>query len=88
VWRLVSNGYYFDRCYDTIVVGGMGWLSAKFLPRRIETPLTRASLERPAQLGERATRLFARLQTGDLQTYVLYALVGLAVVLILGVARG
>jgi NADH-quinone oxidoreductase subunit L len=88
LWRLVNNGYYFDRCYDTVVVGGMGWLSARFLPRRIEAPLTRASLERPARFGGHATRLFARLQTGDLQTYVLYALVGLAVVLILGVARG
>jgi NADH-quinone oxidoreductase subunit L len=88
LWEVVSNGYYFDRCYDTIVVGGMGWLSARFLPRRIEGPLTRASLEQPARLGERATRLFTRLQTGDLQAYVLYALVGLAVVLILGVARG
>jgi NADH-quinone oxidoreductase subunit L len=88
LWQIVSNGYYFDRCYDTIVVGGMGWLSARFLNRRIEAPLARASLEQPARLGERATRLFARLQTGDLQTYVLYALVGLAVVLILGVTRG
>jgi NADH-quinone oxidoreductase subunit L len=88
LWRLVSNGYYFDRCYDTVVVGGMGWLSAKLLSRHVEAPLTRASLEQPARLGARATRLFSRLQTGDLQAYVLYALVGLVLVLLLGVARG
>jgi NADH-quinone oxidoreductase subunit L len=88
LWQLVDNGYYFDRCYDTIVVGGMGWLSTRFLARGVEAPLARASLERPARLGARATRLFARLQTGDLQAYVLYALAGLLVVLILGVARG
>jgi NADH-quinone oxidoreductase subunit L len=88
LWQLVNNGYYFDRCYDAVVVGGLGWLSVRFLARRIEAPLARASLERPARLGARATRLFARLQTGDLQAYVLYALAGLIVVLILGVARG
>ena len=58
------------------------------LARRIEAPLTRASLERPARLGAATTGLLARLQTGDLQAYVVYALIGLALLLVLGVARG
>ena len=37
-----------------------------------------------AAAGARATRLFARLQTGELQVYVIYALIGLALVLGLG----
>ena len=71
-----------------MVVGFVGWLSERVLARRVEAPLTRASLERPARSAPRRRRLLARLQTGDLQAYVVYALVGLAVVLVLGVAHG
>jgi NADH-quinone oxidoreductase subunit L len=86
--RLVGNGYYVDRFYETVVVGSVGWLSDRVLARRVEAPLARASLQRPAQLGAAATGLLARLQNGDLQAYVIYALVGMAVLLVLGVAHG
>jgi len=82
--QLVSEGYYFDAFYDRFVVRFMGWLSATFLARGIETPLTRTSLVQTAAAGARATRWFARLQTGELQVYVIYALIGLALVLGLG----
>jgi NADH-quinone oxidoreductase subunit L len=82
--QLVSEGYYFDAFYDRFVVRFMGWLSASFLARGIETPLSRTSLLQSAAVGTRASRLFARLQTGELQAYVIYALIGLALVLGLG----
>jgi NADH-quinone oxidoreductase subunit L len=82
--QLVSEGYYFDAFYDRFVVRFMGWLSASFLARGIEAPLSRTSLLQSAAAGARATRLFARLQTGELQVYVIYALIGLALVLGLG----
>jgi NADH-quinone oxidoreductase subunit L len=82
--QLVSEGYYFDAFYDRVVVRFMGWLSAAFLARGVETPLARTSLVQTAAAGARATRLFARLQTGELQVYVIYALIGLALVLGLG----
>jgi NADH-quinone oxidoreductase subunit L len=84
--QLVSEGYYFDAFYDRFVVRSLGWLSATFLARGVEAPLARTSLMQTAHAGTRATRLFARLQTGDLQTYVIYALIGLALMLGLGAA--
>ena len=67
----------------------MGWLSATFLARGVEAPLTRDERSmQPARAGARATRWFARLQTGDLQAYVIYALIGLALVLGLGAVHG
>jgi NADH-quinone oxidoreductase subunit L len=88
VYRLVSRGYYFDTFYEGVVVRFTDWLSEAILARRIEAPIARVSLERPARLGTRATALFTRLQSGDLQAYVIYALIGLVIVLGLGVVHG
>jgi NADH-quinone oxidoreductase subunit L len=85
---LVSRGYYFDAFYDDVVVRFTDWLSEGLFARRVEAPIRRASLERPARAGARAAALLSRLQTGDLQSYVVYALIGLALVLWLGVAHG
>jgi NADH-quinone oxidoreductase subunit L len=83
---LVSRGYFFDAFYEKVVVRFTDWLSADALPRRLEAPITHLSLDAPARLGARATALLSRVQTGDLQAYVIYALIGLALVLGLGVA--
>ncbi len=86
--QLVSEGYYFDAFYDKVVVRPLGWLSATFLARNVEAPLTAVTLLQPAHAGARVTRLLARLQTGGLQAYVIYALIGLAIVLSLGACNG
>jgi NADH-quinone oxidoreductase subunit L len=82
--QLVTQGYYFDAIYDRFVVQTFGWLSSQVLARGIEAPLTRTTLVRPANAGARATRWLSQLQSGDLQAYVIYALIGLAIVLGLG----
>jgi len=83
---VVSRGYFFDAFYDKVVVRFTDWLSEGLFARRVEAPITRLTLERPAQFGARATALLSRVQNGDLQAYVIYALIGLALVLGLGVA--
>jgi NADH-quinone oxidoreductase subunit L len=83
---LVSRGYYFDAFYDKVVVRFTDWLSEVVFARRVEAPIARLTLERPARAGARATALLSRVQNGDLQAYVIYALLGLALVLGLGVA--
>ena len=88
LYQLVSQGYFFDAFYENVVVRFMGWLSATFLARGVEAPLTQTTLVQPAHAGARATRWFGRLQTGDLQVYVIYALIGLALVLGLGAVHG
>ena len=50
--------------------------------------LARSTLERPAQIGARVSGLFRRLQSGHLQAYVAYALLGLAIVLAWEALRG
>jgi NADH-quinone oxidoreductase subunit L len=83
--RLVAQGYYVDAFYAAIV-GLVGWLSASVL-RGVESVLRAVSITGPA-LGARAgARWFAGLQTGNLQAYVIYALVGLVLVIGWGAAR-
>jgi NADH:ubiquinone oxidoreductase subunit 5 (subunit L)/multisubunit Na+/H+ antiporter MnhA subunit len=84
----VSHGYWFDAFYDGVVVRAADALSAQVLGRRVEAPLARLTLERPARFGAWAHAWFARLQGGDLQAYVVYALIGIAVVLGFGVVHG
>jgi hypothetical protein len=65
----------------------LGWLSESVLGRRVEVALAWGSIDRPGALGNGLARWFARLQTGELQAYVVYALVGLAAVLAWGGAH-
>ncbi len=78
---LVANGYYFDALYEGIVVRGAGWLSQSVLARGVEPLLDRQAIGQPARAGAAGTRWLARVQNGDLQAYVIYALIGLALVL-------
>jgi NADH-quinone oxidoreductase subunit L len=75
-----SRGLWFDRVYEQGVVRGLDWISASVLARRIEAPLAQLML-RSADGARRASRLFVRLQTGNVQAYAFYALAGLAIVL-------
>ncbi len=84
---LVAEGYYVDALYARIV-RGLGRFSTDVLAHRIEAPLTRLSLDRSARAVGTLASIFARLQTGDLQTYVVYALIGLALALGFGMAHG
>jgi NADH-quinone oxidoreductase subunit L len=79
--RLVSHGYYFDTFYESRIVGFADWLSDRVLARGVEPLLARSTLERPARIGARVSGLLRRLQSGHLQAYVAYALLGLAIVL-------
>ena len=86
--RVVARGYFFDDVYERHVVGTFDALAERTLPRRVEAPLARLTLEQPVRAGSRTGGWLARLQNGDLQAYLVYALAGLALVLVLGVARG
>ena len=81
VYTLVSRGYFFDAVYDGGVVRFMDWLSESVLGRGVEAALASASLTRPAAGASRASRWLARMQTGNVQAYVFYVAVGLALTL-------
>ena len=86
--RIVSRGYYFDAVYEGVFVRFVDWLSESVLGRGIETAVAKVSLGLPADAARHASRLLAKLQTGNVQAYVFYVLVGLAVVLGWGLSRG
>jgi NADH-quinone oxidoreductase subunit L len=83
---LVSRGYYFDAFYAGVIVRTLGWLSATVLARTVEPALARG-MAQPGRSGPALSRWLARLQSGDLQAYLLYALAGLALVLVWGAAH-
>jgi len=78
---LVSGGYFFDSVYYGGVVRFMDWLSESVLGRAIEPTLANATLARPAEGARRASRWLARLQSGNVQAYAFYVVVGLALTL-------
>jgi NADH-quinone oxidoreductase subunit L len=79
--RWVSHGYYVDALYEGVIVRFVAWLSVAVFARKVESALAAGTIGSPARAAPVAARLFARLQTGDLQTYVFYALIGLVVIL-------
>jgi len=88
VEQVVSRGYFFDAVYEGVFVRFIDWLSESVLGRGLETAVAKVSLGLPADAARHASRLLARLQTGNVQAYVFYAVVGLAVALGWGLTRG
>ena len=88
VERIVSRGYFFDAVYEGVFVRFADWLSESVLGRGLETAFAKVSLGLPADAARHASRLLARLQTGNVQAYVFYVVVGLAVALGWGVSHG
>jgi NADH-quinone oxidoreductase subunit L len=85
--RLVASGYQLDALYDRVFVRGLGWLSANLLQRGVEGPLASGTVRAPAVAARAGSRWLSRWQTGNLQAYVAYALVGLVVMLAWGFTR-
>ncbi len=84
---LVAHGYYFDAFYEGVIVRALGWLSGAVLSRGVEPALAMFSMDQPGRAGPAASRWLSRLQSGDLQAYLIYALVGLALVLVWGASH-
>jgi NADH-quinone oxidoreductase subunit L len=78
---VVSRGYFFDSFYEGVIVRVMDWLSASVLAHGLEATLAKITLAKSADITRYVSTLFARLQTGNLQTYAFYVLLGLALTL-------
>ena len=88
VGQIVSRGYFFDAVYEGVFVRFADWLSESVLGRGLETAVAKVSLGLPADAARHTSRLLAQLQTGNVQAYVFYVLVGLAVALGWGLSHG
>ena len=81
LYRVVSRGYFFDIFYEGVIVRFMDWLSESVLARGVEAALSKITLAKSADATRYVSTLFARLQTGNVQTYAFYVLLGLALTL-------
>jgi len=83
---LVARGYYFDAVYAAVVrlVDGV----SRTVLDAAERTFAAGSIDAPADGARAASRWFGRLQTGSVQAYLIYALVGLVAVLGWGAVRG
>jgi NADH-quinone oxidoreductase subunit L len=88
VQQIVSRGYFFDAVYEGVFVRFADWLSESVLARRIEAAMTKVTLGLSADAARYASKLFSRLQSGNVQAYIFYVIVGLAVVFWWGVNHG
>jgi NADH-quinone oxidoreductase subunit L len=84
---VVSRGYFFDSFYEGVIVRVIDWLSASVLARGLEAALAKITLTTSADVTRYVSTLFARLQTGNVQAYAFYALLGLALALWWGAAH-
>jgi NADH-quinone oxidoreductase subunit L len=84
LYNLLVNGYFFDDLYKT-VVRSVDRLSENVLAKRVESTIKTISIDRPPSWARGASKLFARLQSGNVAAYVLYAFVGLTLILWWGV---
>ena len=87
VYQTIANGYYFDAFYYGIVVKTSDWISESVLGRTIEPAINDLALYKSAEGARSASAIFSWLQTGNVQAYVLYALLGLAMMLWMGVSN-
>ncbi len=87
VHGVISRGYYFDAIYEGVLVRTADRLSETVLTRGVEGVLNEGTLVKPAEGVRLTARLFTRLQTGNVQAYLLYVLMGLALILWWGVTH-
>ncbi|HJV64235.1 MAG TPA: hypothetical protein VJ550_00735, partial [Geomonas sp.] len=85
LYKTVSRGYYFDSAYRRLVVRPLDYLSEAVLARRVEPVISGVTLAATSESVQVGSRLFSRLQSGNLQAYLLYAVAGLVVILWVGV---
>jgi len=88
IHQIVNRGYFFDAVYEGVFVRFADWMSEVVLGRGFETAVAKVSLGLPRDAARYASRLLAQLQTGNVQAYVFYVLVGLAAALGWGLSRG
>jgi NADH-quinone oxidoreductase subunit L len=82
--RLLANKYYVDEIYERLLARPLSWVSERVFLGLGDRVLLDGSLNGLARLARRGAGALARVQTGDLQTYVFYVLLGSAVCLAWG----
>ena len=85
--RLLANKYYVDELYERLLARPIVWVSDRVFLGVGDRVLLDGSLNGLARLARRGAGALARVQTGDLQTYLLYALLGSVICLAWGLGH-
>jgi NADH-quinone oxidoreductase subunit L len=87
LYRLLANKYYVDELYERLLARPIVWVSERVFLGVGDRVLLDGSLNGLARLARRGAGALARVQTGDLQTYLLYALLGSVICLAWGLGH-
>jgi len=85
--RVLANKYYVDELYDLVLARPLGWISERVFLGLGDRLVLDGSLNAMARLARRGAGVLARVQTGDLQTYLFYVMIGTALCLAWGFAH-
>jgi NADH-quinone oxidoreductase subunit L len=77
--RLLSGKYYVDELYEAVLGRPLHWISERVFLGLGDKALIDGSLHGLAATAQRAAGRLGRVETGNLQTYVLLAVLGLVV---------
>jgi NADH-quinone oxidoreductase subunit L len=79
--RVLSGKYYVDEAYEALIGKPLLWISENVFLRFGDQRLFDGTLHGLAALGQRASRVLGRIQSGNLQLYAFLVLAGLAAAL-------
>ena len=77
--RLLSGKYYVDELYEAVLGRPLHWISERVFLGLGDKALIDGSLHGLAATAQRAAGRLGRVETGNLQTYVLLAVLGLVI---------
>ena len=87
IYTCISQGYYFDAIYEKVIVKSLDTLSESVLYTIAEKLLNYVTIVKAGATARYSANLLSRMQSGNVQSYVLYALAGLALIIWWGVAN-
>jgi NADH-quinone oxidoreductase subunit L len=79
--RVLSGKYFVDEAYESFIGKPLMWISERVFLRFGDHRLLDGSLDGLAALGQRASRVLGRFQTGNLQLYAFLLLAGIVATL-------
>jgi NADH-quinone oxidoreductase subunit L len=79
--RVLSGKYYVDEAYEAFIGKPLLWVSERVFLNFSDHRILDGSLHGLAALGQRASRVLGRIQTGNLQLYLFLVLAGIVATL-------
>ena len=79
---MLSGKYFVDEAYDALIGRPLNWISERVFLNVGDRLLLDGSLNGLAAVARRSAGVLGRIQTGNLQLYMLLALIGIVATLV------